>query len=107
MLPRRVYWGLAALGTIVPYTALGIFISRHGPDPVELTREAFGSPGAVFFALDVILCAVTVLVSVLRDTRDRRIRTVVTAATVLVGPSCGLPLWLALRQPANRTEHRT
>ena len=104
---RRVYLGLAVIGAIVPYTALAVFVSRHGLDLIALAQEAFGSPGAVFFALDVIVCAVTVLVSVLRDPHTRSFRAVVAAATVLVGPSCGLPLWLALRQPAVKPERRT
>ncbi|HWS37455.1 MAG TPA: DUF2834 domain-containing protein [Actinoplanes sp.] len=99
MMSRRVHAGLAVLGAIVPYTALAVFVSRNGLDLPLLVQEAFGSPGAVFFALDVIACAVTVLVSVWRDPQARSYRAVVTAATLLVGPSCGLPLWLALRQP--------
>jgi hypothetical protein len=106
MMSRRVYLGLAVIGAIVPYTALAVFVSRNGPDLTRLAREAFGSPGAVFFALDVIVCAVTVLISVLRDTHVRSFRGVVIAATVLIGPSCGLPLWLALRQSVVKLERR-
>ena len=100
MMSRRAYLGLAAVGAIVPYTALAVFIGRHGLDLVHLAQQAFGSPGAVFFALDVIVCGAVVLIGVLRDPGDVRITVAVTAATVLVGPSCGLPLWLALRRPA-------
>lgn len=95
---RRAYFGLAVLGAVVPYAALAVFLSRHGLDVVRLSRQAFGSPGAVFFALDVVVCGVTVLVGVARDSRRVRARWTVVGATILIGPSCGLPLWLALRQ---------
>ena len=101
MTSRRLYFGLAALGAIVPYTALAVFLSRHGPDLARLAHQAFGSPGAVFFALDVIVCGVTVVVGVARDSRRVRARWAVVLATLLVGPSCGLPLWLALRDRAS------
>jgi hypothetical protein len=98
MSTQRVYLGLAALGAVVPYTALAVFLSRHGPDLALLVRQAFGSPGAVFFALDVIVCGVVVLVGVARDGRTVTARWAVVAATLLIGPSCGLPLWMALRR---------
>lgn len=105
MMSRRAYLSLAVLGAIVPYTVLAVFIGRHGLDLVRLSQQAFGSPGAVFFALDVVMCGVTVLISVLRDPRAINIKVAVIAATVLVGPSCGLPLWLGLRQAVSRAEH--
>ncbi|WP_430784101.1 DUF2834 domain-containing protein [Actinoplanes sp. G11-F43] len=95
---RRIFYGLAVLGAVVPYAALAVFVSRHGLDPAELVRQAFGSPGAVFFALDVLAGGVVVLAGMAIDTRPVRARWAVVAATLLVGPSCGLPLWLALRR---------
>ncbi|HYN95211.1 MAG TPA: DUF2834 domain-containing protein [Pilimelia sp.] len=105
MVSRRVYVGLAVLGAVVPYAALAVFISRHGVDLARLSQQAFGSPGAAFFALDVIVCGVTVLVGAMRDARLVGARWAVVTATLLVGPSCGLPLWLALRQ-ADRVGER-
>ncbi|GAA3919107.1 hypothetical protein Aau02nite_88750 [Amorphoplanes auranticolor] len=98
MASRRVYLGLAVLGAVVPYAALAVFISRHGLSLSELAQQAFGSPGATFFALDVVVGGVTVLVAATRDSRLIGRKWAVVAATLLVGPGCGLPLWLALRQ---------
>jgi hypothetical protein len=98
MVSRRVYVGLAVLGAVIPYAALAVFISRHGLDLVRLSQQAFGSPGAAFFALDVVACGVTVLVGAVRDSRLIGARWAVVTATLLVGPCCGLPLWLAFRQ---------
>jgi hypothetical protein len=104
MIPQRICFGLAALGALVPYTALAVFVSRHGLDPVRLLEQAFGSPGAVFFALDVVVSAITVMIGVARDSRRVSARWVIVIATLLVGPSCGLPLWLALRQVGEANE---
>jgi hypothetical protein len=101
---RRVYVGLAVLGAVVPYAALAVFISRHGLSLIELAQQAFGSPGATFFALDVVVGGVTVLVAAARDARLIGRRWAVVLATLLVGPSCGLPLWLALRQAERADE---
>ena len=104
MASRRVYLGLAVLGAVVPYTALAVFISRHGLSLNELFQQAFGSPGATFFALDVVVGGVTVLVGALRDDRLTGRRWTVVIATLLIGPGCGLPLWLALRQAGRADE---
>jgi hypothetical protein len=106
MIPRRVCFGLAALGALVPYTALAVFVDRYGLDPVRLLEQAFGSPGAAFFALDVVACGVTVVIGVARDSRRVSARWVIVIATLLVGPGCGLPLWLGLRQLGTGTGTR-
>lgn len=98
MIQRRVFGSLAVLGLVIPYTAFGVFLARNGFDLVLLVEQAFGTPGAAFLALDVIVAAVVLIVAVVLDDRAMR-RPLVVAATLLVGPSCGLPLWLALRQP--------
>ncbi len=96
---RRVFLLLAAVGAVVPYAAFAVFISRHGLDVALLVRQAFGSPGATFFSLDVVMSALAVIAAVTLDRLDARARWLSIAATLVVGPSCGLPLWLALRRP--------
>ena len=103
---KRVFGSLAVLGLMIPYTAFGVFLAQNGFDLVLLVEQAFGTPGAAFFALDVIVAAVVVIVAAVLDDRATR-RPFVVAATLLVGPSCGLPLWLALRQPEPTPAART
>ncbi len=98
MLARRVFLLLAAVGAVIPYAAFAVFIGRHGLDLPLLLRQAFGSPGATFFTLDVLMSAVAVIATVSVDRLDARARWWSIAATLLIGPSCGLPLWLALRR---------
>lgn len=98
MTHKRVFGLLAVLGLLIPHTAFGVFLAQKSFDLVLLVEQAFGTLGSAFFAFDVIVAAVVVMVAVAVDRRASR-RPLVLAATLLVGPSCGLPLWMALRQP--------
>ena len=91
-------WVLAALGAVLPYAALIAFISEHGIDAGLLLRQVFATPGSTFFALDVVLSAIAVLAALAFDWRQVRMPWLVAVATLAIGPSCGLPLWLALRR---------
>ena len=89
---------LAVLGAVVPYAALAVFVSQHAFHVGVLFRQVFATPGSTFFALDVVMCAVALLVALVIDWKHVGKPWLIVAATVLVGPSCGLPLWLALRR---------
>lgn len=94
---QRVLLALVVLGATVPYTALAVFVSRHGLDIDLRVRQVFASPGSTFFALDVVMSAVALLLAVALNAGPVRRRWLVVSVTVIVGPSCGLPLWLLLR----------
>ena len=91
-------WLLAALGAVLPYAALVAFISQHGLDVSLLLKQVFATPGSTFFAVDVVMSAIALLAALAFDWRQVRMPWLVAVATVAVGPSCGLPLWLALRR---------
>ena len=99
MTRRTGFTVLAVIGAIAPYSAFAVFLSRSGFDMVRLVHEAFGSPGATFFALDVVVSACAVIYGAATDTRLTSWRWAPMAASVLIGPSCGLPMWQALRTP--------
>lgn len=69
MTRREGFTVLAVIGAIVPYSAVTVFLSRSGFDTVRLLPEAFGSPGATFFALDVIVSACAVIYRAATDSR--------------------------------------
>jgi len=96
---RTGFTVLAVIGAVVPYSAFAVFLYRSGFDLTRLVHQAFGSPGATFFALDVIVCACAVIYGAATDTRLTRWRWAPMVASVVIGPSCGLPLWQALRTP--------
>jgi hypothetical protein len=85
------------LGAAVPYVALAIFIQKHGLDIPLLIEQIFGSPGATFFALDVILSALFILYVSLRNRSLGSKKYLVMAVALLVGPSCALPLYYRLK----------
>jgi hypothetical protein len=104
--PRRpglewAYLILFVLGTGLPLSQLVPWLSTYGLDSQRFFGELFATRISSFFALDVIVSALVVLVLVLGDLALRtRQRVLVVAATLLVGVSCGLPLalWLRSRQ---------
>ena len=65
-----------------------------------LLTELFSTRIGGFFGLDVILSAVTLLIFIRNEGRYRKMRLLwlPVAATCLVGVSCGLPLFLYLRE---------
>jgi hypothetical protein len=97
---RHLYFTLFLLGTLVPYAQILPWLRRNGLDLPLLLRELFATPVSAFFGWDVIVAAVALLVFVVVETRRRRIALgwIAIPATLLIGVSAGLPLFLYLRQ---------
>jgi hypothetical protein len=102
-----LYLTLAVMGAIVPSTQFVPWLVEHGFDIPGLVSELFSTRIGAFFGLDVIVSAVVLIVFVLDEGRRGRIRSLwlPIAATCLIGVSCGLPLflWLRERQRTART----
>ena len=95
----RAFLLLAAAGTVIPYAALGWFVTAHGLDASELWHQATGSPIALFAWLDVIIAALAVIAVAARLGRAGMLGWGwAVAATCVIGVSAGLPLLLALRE---------
>lgn len=92
----RVYAALCVLGAALPLFFFASFLADEGLDPQEFVDQVTGSDIAQFAWADVIVTAVAVLVFAFVS-RPRRWG-LAAAATVLVGPSLGLPLLLLLRE---------
>jgi hypothetical protein len=90
-----VFLGLAVAGTLLPLAAILPWLSQYGLDAARFVAELFSSRVGAFFAWDVVISALAVLVAAAVTpgiTRAQRI--VVGGGTLLVGVSCGLPLLL-------------
>ncbi|PTW45396.1 uncharacterized protein DUF2834 [Sphingomonas faeni] len=103
--PHRLstaYFALAAVGLVLPYSRLIPWIGDHGLDIRALVVELFSTRIGAFFGLDVIVSAVVLIVFVIVQGRRDHVRYgwLAILATGLVGVSCGLPLFLALRERA-------
>jgi Terpene cyclase DEP1 len=102
----RYYLLLAVVGLVLPYSQFLPWLIEHGLNVPLLFTEVFSTRAGAFFGLDVLVAAVA-LITFIRVERAR-VRVphwwLAVAATCLVGVSCGLPLFLFLRerQLANR-----
>ena len=92
----RLYAALCVLGAVLPLFFLASFLVDDGVDPQEFVDQMTGSDVALFAWADVVVTGLAVLVFAV-VTRPRR-WALAAAATVLVGPSLGLPLLLLLRE---------
>ena len=99
-----IYLGLACLGAIVPYSQFLPWVQEHGLDMRLFITELFSTRIGAFFGLDVIVSAIVLFVFVLHDGTRHGVKALwlPIAATLVIGVSCGLPLYLYLRQARNR-----
>lgn len=97
---RHVYLALCVIGIIVPYAQFVPWVSEHGVDLGLFVRELFATRVGAFFGLDVIVSAVVLFVFVAGERAAIGIRQVwlPIIATVIVGVSLGLPLFLYMRE---------
>jgi hypothetical protein len=102
---RWVYLSLALVGTVLPYSQFLPWLAEHGPNIPLLLTELFSTRAGAFFGLDVLVSAVVLIAFILREGARCKmsILWLPIAATCLIGVSCGLPLFLYLRerQPAS------
>jgi Terpene cyclase DEP1 len=95
-----VHLFLSLLGAVLPYAKFVPWVREHGLNLPLLLTELFSTRIGGFFGLDVILSAVTLLIFIRSEGGHRKMRLLwlPVAATCLVGVSCGLPLFLYLRE---------
>lgn len=97
---RHVYLGFCLAGIALPYWALVPWFMDHGLDLPLLCHELFTTRVGAFFGLDVFVSAIVLFVFVFAEGRRAAIPKLwlPVLATLLVGVSLGLPLFLYLRQ---------
>lgn len=95
-----LYLSLAVVGAVVPYSQFLPWIAEHGLNIPLLFTELFSTPMGAFFGLDVLVSAVVLIVFIRREGARRKMGMLwlPIAATCLIGVSCGLPLFLYLRE---------
>jgi hypothetical protein len=104
---RGLYLLLALMGAIVPYSQFLPWLATHGLNLPLLFSELFSTHIGAFFGCDVLISAVVLIGFIRREGVKQGIRFlwVPIAATCLIGVSCGLPLFLYMRErhPASST----
>lgn len=102
------YAFLAVAGAIIPYSQLVPWAAQHGLDAKGFTLELFSTRIGAFFGLDVLIAAVALLAFIGWEGRRARMTSLwlPVMATLLVGVSCGLPLFLFMREGTLNTEEK-
>jgi hypothetical protein len=101
---ETVYGALWVAGTALPLSQFLPWVAEHGLDLRLFVAELFANRIAAFFAWDVIVAVVVLLVLVVTDRELPGRQRLGVAIASLLGASCGLPLYLMLRERhRNRT----
>ncbi|MGB6307719.1 MAG: DUF2834 domain-containing protein [Steroidobacteraceae bacterium] len=97
---RWWYLSLAIIGAVLPYSRFVPWLVDHGLDLRLLLSELFSTRIGGFFGFDVLISAVVLLGFIRREgaSRDVPHQWLAIVATCLIGVSCGLPLFLYLRE---------
>ena len=96
------YLGLAFVGAEVPCSFMGQFILTHGLDFSEFKTQMWAAPISSFTGAAFVIVSLVNLFFVWGEGRRLKIKGLwlPLLATLLVGVSCGLPLFLYLRGQA-------
>lgn len=96
----RVYLWLCVLGALLPLSAFLPWFAEHGPDLPLFVAELFSTRIGGFAGWDVIVSALVLFVFVAVEGRRLKVRPLwaPVVATLTVGVSLGLPLFLLLRE---------
>lgn len=102
MKPKVVYLLLCVAGTILPLSFFVQFLREHGVDPRLFIAQLFANSISSFFGTDVLVATVCLWVFVYFEGRRARAKNLwaPVVASLLVGVSLGLPLFLYLRESA-------
>jgi hypothetical protein len=98
--PQSLYLALCVAGTVLPYSQFVPFLREHGLDLRVFAGQLFANHVSSFFALDVIVSSAVLVALVTIDGRRAGVRPLwlPIAATLTVGVSLGLPLFLYMRE---------
>jgi len=100
MKTRYVYLICCVLGLILPYSQFVPWIFEHGLNLTLFFRELFANRISAFFAMDVILSAIVLILFIQNEGKRLQVRRLwlPILGTLVVGVSFGFPLFLFLRQ---------
>ena len=100
MKPRSLYLVLCIVGTLLPYSQLVPFLREHGLDLRLFFEQLFATPISAFFGWDVIVSSLVLWVFVAVEGRRAGIKHLwlPIVASLTVGVSLGLPLFLYMRE---------
>jgi Terpene cyclase DEP1 len=98
---RHLYLLFAVVGLVLPYSQFVPWLAEHHALNMSIfLRDLFANRISAFFAIDVIVSAVVLLIFIKAEGRKAGVTLVwlPIVGTLLVGVSFGLPLFLYFRQ---------
>jgi hypothetical protein len=98
---KLIYGVLCVLGLAIPMWQFVPWFMEHGFDLVQFLNDAGTNRLAAFAWADVLITSVVLLIFIIVEGGGRlRMRCILPGvmATLLIGPSFGLPLFLLLRE---------
>jgi hypothetical protein len=97
---KHAYLAVAILGTLIPYCHFGQFLSEHGLNPNEFVSQMQKTNISSFFAWDVILSTLAVVVLVVTEGKRKGMNNlwIYIVFNLVVGVSLALPAFLYARQ---------
>lgn len=100
MVIKNLYLLLAVLGAVIPLASFAPWVREHGLDIPLLLREIAASRTSLFAWLDVVITVVVIVVFSAIESRRSHMPfpLLPIVACLLVGASCGLPLFLWFRE---------
>ena len=101
----QLYLALCFIGVAAPLSQFIPWVMEHGFNIGLLITELFSTRIGAFFGLDVIVSAVVLIVFILHDSKKSAISNgwLAILATLSIGVSLGLPLYLYMRERNNPT----
>lgn len=102
MKPKTIYLALCVIGAALPYWQFVPWLFQHGVNLPLFLHELFANRISGFFGMDVIVSAIVLLVFMRIESSRSGIRGrwLPVIATLAVGVSLGLPLFLYMREAA-------
>lgn len=100
MLLKNTYLVCCALGIVLPYSQFLPWVLEHGLSPALIVNEVLQSRISAFAWLDVVVSAIALLTFAGVESRRLGMKNlwITWSATLTVGVSLGLPLFLLLRE---------
>lgn len=96
----KIYLILAIIGAIVPYVFFISWLHQYSLDLSLLFQNLTANKISLFAWADVMITAIVLTTSLVLTANNilNNQRTVIILATLFIGPSCGLPLYLYFRE---------
>ena len=97
---KTFYLAAAIVGALLPYGWVAPWFKEHGLDAPRFLDELFSTRVGAFFGLDVLVSAAVLIAFIVGEGQRGHMKRlwIPITATCAIGVSCGLPLFLYMRE---------